>query len=56
MHGTNEDDVIKNCLIEDLYEKKSNWVILCRINYLNKVECNNGLTANNFMLADEKGN
>ena len=31
----------------------SDWVILCRVNYINKVECQNGLYANNFMIEDE---
>lgn len=33
----------------------SDWVILCRVNYINKVECQNGLYANNFMIEDEEG-
>jgi len=28
---------------------------MCRINYLNKVECRDGLFAKNFMLTDERG-
>lgn len=39
-----------------MYERKTEWVILCRINYLNMVECKNELNATNFMLNDELGN
>lgn len=49
-----DDDstTIKNSLISDLYERRSGWTILCRVNNLNKVGCATGLIANNFMLAD----
>ena len=42
-------------MISDLYERRAGWVLLCRVNYINKVECANGLFANNFMLSDEEG-
>lgn len=46
------DSILKNSLISDLYERRSGWVILCRVNYINRVECSSGLFANNFMLSD----
>ena len=49
------DNILKNSLISELYERRAGWVILCRVNYINKVECQNGLYANNFMLSDEEG-
>jgi hypothetical protein len=41
------------CYIRDLYEFKTDWSIVCRVNYLNKVECNTGNIAYNFMLSDK---
>ena len=46
---------IKTCVISNLHESMNDWVILCRVNYINKVECSNGLFANNFMIEDEEG-
>ena len=31
------DSILKNSLISDLYERRSGWVILCRVNYINRV-------------------
>ena len=49
------ENILKNSLISDLYERRAGWVLLCRVNYTNKVECATGLFANNFMLSDEEG-
>jgi hypothetical protein len=45
----------QTCYIRDLFEFKTDWSIVCRVNYLNKVECNTGNTAYNFMLSDKFG-
>jgi hypothetical protein len=46
----------KTCEISDLYERSTGWVLLCRVNYMSIVECQNGLFAVNFIMCDECGN
>lgn len=48
-------EIYKTCEIRDLYERSSGWVILCRVNYMNIVECQNGLFAANFIISDQAG-
>lgn len=50
-----EKTLEKTCELKDLYERSTGWVILCRVNYLSIVECNNGLFAANFNISDESG-
>ena len=45
----------KTCELKDLYERSTGWTLLCRVNYLSIVECQNGLFAGNFIISDESG-
>ena len=49
-------ELVKTGVLSDLYERATGWVILGRVNYMSSVECQNGLFAANFILADETGN
>ena len=49
-------ELVKTGVLLDLYERATGWVILGRVNYMSIVECQNGLFAANFILADETGN
>lgn len=42
----------KTCELKDLYERAAGWVVLCRVNHLSVVGCQNGLFAANFVISD----
>ena len=45
----------KTCCLKDLYERATGWMILCRVNYLSVVACQNQMFAANFIISDEQG-
>ena len=39
-------------LLKDLFDRQTGWTIFCRVNYISIVQCQNGVFAANFIIAD----